>query len=200
MNCNICGWSGPAFKPGPRGEKFCPECRSRSRWRHIKHWLDASFTKLTGSVLLVGASNVEESIYKSMKRRVCISGVNPNHGTIMDLSDLKLKDASFDIVHACHVLEHVEKLSKGLEEVRRVLKPHGIAIFCVAIPRRAKSKMRGKPDKQGHWWLIGKDWSDCYTAAGFHVAHSRGRDCPSGIEVNPDNHIDICEKDSLYGN
>jgi len=40
-------------------------------------------------------------------------------------------DDFFDVVYSFHVLEHVGELSKVLAEVRRVLKPEGVAYFGV---------------------------------------------------------------------
>jgi len=146
-------------------------------------------------VLLVGTCGAEMMIYRKSKCKR-ISGVNPKHGQIMDLADLKFKSGSFDLVHACHVLEHVEKLSKAMEEVYRVLQPKGAALFCVPIPRRPKSIMRSKPDKQGHWWLVGDNWPQVYKEAGFKVVTHYGRDSnPNKHGIKADNRVDLCIKE-----
>jgi len=196
VNCNICGWSGKKFREGPRGEKFCPGCGSRSRHRHMRQAFLQSAKDPVSRVLMVGASNAEVLIYSNEKftKIVRISGVNPKHGRIMDLADLKFQANSFSVVHACHVLEHVEKIREAMHEVYRVLKPGGMAVFCVPIPRRPKSVMRSKPDKQGHWWLIGENWPGVYELAGFSVESHAGTKCPSALGVKPDNTVHICRK------
>lgn len=40
------------------------------------------------------------------------------------------EDSSFDIVHANQVIEHVKRLDHFVEEISRVLAPHGLAIVC----------------------------------------------------------------------
>lgn len=198
MKCPICGWRGPEFTAGPRSEKFCPKCKSRARHRHIRHAL-AQF-KLVGKihgaeVLCVGASQAEVNIFAGARMIERISGTNPNHGIILDLADMHLfRDKQFDFVLACHVLEHVKKLSKGVEEVYRVLKPGGVALFCVPIARRKKSAMRAYADRQGHWWLVGEDWDEVYVSAGFAVAASMGHDCPEALGVKPNNRVTVCTR------
>ena len=41
-----------------------------------------------------------------------------------------LDDASFDVVHANQVIEHVVRLDHFVGEIRRVLKPDGVAVVC----------------------------------------------------------------------
>lgn len=40
------------------------------------------------------------------------------------------EDASFDVVHANQVIEHVKRLDHFVAEVRRVLRPGGTAVIC----------------------------------------------------------------------
>src|SRR5947209_327665 len=39
-------------------------------------------------------------------------------------------DASFDVVHANQVIEHVKRLDHFVAEIRRVVRPTGIAVVC----------------------------------------------------------------------
>jgi ubiquinone/menaquinone biosynthesis C-methylase UbiE len=47
------------------------------------------------------------------------------------LENLPWKDNFFDIVYACHILEHTTDITKALSEIKRVLKPDGILLFGV---------------------------------------------------------------------
>lgn len=51
----------------------------------------------------------------------------------MDLRAIGLKDESFDLVFASHVLEHIDDDVAALEEVYRILKPGGAAVLPVPI-------------------------------------------------------------------
>lgn len=55
-------------------------------------------------------------------------GLTMHHGTVPELS---LPDATYDVVIASQVLEHVIKRNRFAREIRRVLKPGGRAFFFV---------------------------------------------------------------------
>lgn len=46
----------------------------------------------------------------------------------MSADDLKFRDKSFDAVFGCNILHHVP-MKKSLKEIKRVLKPNGVAVF-----------------------------------------------------------------------
>jgi SAM-dependent methyltransferase len=46
----------------------------------------------------------------------------------MDLHDIPFEDNSFDVVFCNHVLEHVNDDVRCMQEIRRVLKPNGLAL------------------------------------------------------------------------
>ena len=58
-----------------------------------------------------------------------------------DLLSLQFDDASFDLVYASHVLEHIRDDSKAVAEIRRVLRPNGVAIIPVPIVGLAPSSI-----------------------------------------------------------
>ena len=53
-----------------------------------------------------------------------------------DATALEFEDASFDLVYAYHVLEHVSAPEKAVAEMRRVLKPGGA--YVVGTPNRSR--------------------------------------------------------------
>ena len=52
---------------------------------------------------------------------------------LVDIRDLPFEDASFDVVFASHVLEHVDDDHRGVAEVRRVLRPGRMAVLPVPV-------------------------------------------------------------------
>ena len=51
----------------------------------------------------------------------------------VDLQSLPFKAATYDFIFASHVLEHILDDKRAIEEIRRVLKPHGVAILPVPV-------------------------------------------------------------------
>lgn len=98
----------------------------------------------------------------------------------MDVTDLPLKDASFDWVICNHVLEHVTDDGKAMRELFRILKPGGRAVLqvpyavdlavtfedpTITLPE-ARTAHYGQFD---HVRLYGADYPDRLRAAGFEV-------------------------------
>ncbi|HTV42210.1 MAG TPA: class I SAM-dependent methyltransferase [Candidatus Sulfotelmatobacter sp.] len=51
----------------------------------------------------------------------------------VDIQNLPFENGTYDFVFASHVLEHIPNDRKALLEIRRILKPNGIAILPVPI-------------------------------------------------------------------
>jgi len=67
----------------------------------------------------------------NLKQAINTFGLTLVHG---DALELPFKDESFDVVTVFEVIEHLDDPQKALGEVRRVLKPGGIAL--ISTPRR----------------------------------------------------------------
>jgi SAM-dependent methyltransferase len=51
----------------------------------------------------------------------------------VDMQNLPFDDASYDFVFASHVLEHIPDDRRAVSEIRRILRPNGIAVLPVPI-------------------------------------------------------------------
>ena len=80
-----------------------------------------------------------------------------------DMTNLPFEDATFDFVAACHVLEHITDDYKALSEIRRVLKPNGIAILPVPIlGKKTIEYPEANPNEWDHVRCPGEDYYDRY--------------------------------------
>lgn len=87
----------------------------------------------------------------------------PNVDVVHDLHDLPLpfKNEEFDIVHASHVLEHIEKnktFFKLMNEIYRILKPNGI--FLVRVPYWKSFIAYGNPEHTRFFSSMSFDYFD----------------------------------------
>ncbi|MBS1567721.1 MAG: class I SAM-dependent methyltransferase, partial [Bacteroidetes bacterium] len=159
--CNFCHSSYTSFAPWyPEPENraanernavvagygeniICPSCLSTARERLVKAMLETSFT-IDGQDIL--HLSPEKPLYDfiSPRARVTTADYTPgfykNISTdirFADATGLPFADASFDLVIANHIMEHIPDDRKAMREILRVLKPGGAAImqvpFSIAI-------------------------------------------------------------------
>lgn len=131
--CEICNWQGKKFFEG-----CCPKCNSLPRTRLIPFSL-AHFKLLNDTPkLLHVAPNVNEFNYIKAKvapldsyDRLNIRPVK-HINIVQDLTNTNLKEFSYDLAIAWHVLEHIPKDQQAIAEVYRLLKKGGH--FLVSVP------------------------------------------------------------------
>ena len=70
----------------------------------------------------------------------------------LDLQSIDLPDSSVDVVMCAHVLEHVPDTDKALGELRRVIRPGGIALLSVRGSVRPGPGARKPWGKGSHPW------------------------------------------------
>jgi len=97
-----------------------------------------------------------------------------------DFKEAEIEDATYDLVVALHVLEHVHDLNATLAEFYRVLKPGGLAFAVCPSVTHFKQALAGESWKYlgppGHlWYLSPKTFPQFFTKAGFseilHCSH-----------------------------
>lgn len=136
--CNICGWRGRHFLSYLHRHVLCPQCGSQIRHRLIAAALapggPAASLRLRGaSVLHLSPEYCLSLIVRPLATRYVRADYSTPDGDIrLDMTDMSSVDsASFDVVIACDVLEHVSDDRAALHEVHRVLRPAGTAILSV---------------------------------------------------------------------
>lgn len=100
-----------------------------SRWRmyeEIKSFFNINNN--FGKVLLVGGKSYIQNFFNPEKTEIILSNIPE-----VDIHKTPYENESFDYVIADQVLEHVEKPWVATEEVRRILKPNGIAILTSCL-------------------------------------------------------------------
>jgi SAM-dependent methyltransferase len=181
LSCPVCERRLRRFadahgRPGAR----CPGCGSLERHRHLWLYLERELG-ITGAaldVLHVAPDPGIDARMASLANLGYVSGdLLEGRGALrIDLLDLAFGDASFDLVIAFHVLEHVPDDARAFEEIARVLRPSGSALL--QVPLRDGPTLEDPsvdtPDarlarfgQEDHVRLYGDDFPDRIAAAGL---------------------------------
>jgi len=81
----------------------------------------------------------------------------------VDLQRLPFEDACYDFVFASHVLEHIPDDDRAISELRRILKPNGIAILPVPlVAEKTIEYPEPNPHEEFHVRAPGIDYFERY--------------------------------------
>ncbi len=134
LACPCCESRFRAFRQptgAPPGAE-CPYCRSRARHRLLWLYLAAETTieRAPLSVLHFAPEAALERRLRALPhvRYVSADIDSPRADVKTDITALDFDDDAVDLVLCSHVLEHVPDDAAALTELRRVLKPGGLAI------------------------------------------------------------------------
>ncbi len=172
------------FGVNPRPNAQCPKCGSLERHRYFWLYYQNQTTLFSANlkVLHFAPEYVFQRNFKLYTNLDYISAdlSSPLADFQMDITDIKFKDNSFDVILCNDVLEHVADDYKAMSELYRVLKPTGWAIIQAPVDKTRKTtyedtgiispKEREKHfGRHDHVRLYGLDYKERLCAAGFQV-------------------------------
>ena len=180
--CPICGYHGTFISVGrpPRWDSRCLECGSRERHRLTQLWrTEGGGDKLAGRRILHFAP--EKIVMRQMRGNPLYETADlrqPGVTHRVDITALPFPAASYDVVMAHHVLEHIDDDRRAIAELFRVLKPGGFAVLSVPLNASrqetyenpaitdpvARTAHFTAPD---HRRTYGRDFADRLAEAGF---------------------------------
>ncbi len=146
--CNVCGWQGEQFnifyneRMRQNVEATCPNCKSEPPQRALFKYLRKEFLmtylyaiKEKNFLCLEIGPDPSNPVERALKGIVYVSvDLNESRAIFqMDLTNLILKDLTFDLVVCSHVLEHIEDDLTAIGQICRVLKKDGTALIQVPI-------------------------------------------------------------------
>lgn len=157
--CIICGRHPGAFLPyagngmprlievlagvGSNLKAFeCPWCGCHDRERHVFMYMTAAglLPDLSGKSVLHFApeKRLTGKILAASPSLYIQCDIDPQTAGVMkvDILNIPFDEASFDLLIANHVMEHVSNDAKALCEIHRVLKPGGFAILQTPFSAR----------------------------------------------------------------
>lgn len=163
----------------------CPRCGSMSRQRVLWLYLQRE-TDILRRPLLVVQFAPDWASFRQLSKTPHIAYVtgdirrSPLIRRQMDITDIPFGDETVDVVLVSHVLEHVPDDRTAMREIRRVLRPSGVALLqhpivigqattdedsAVTDPRGRLARW-GQPD---HVRAYGADYQQRLVQAGFDV-------------------------------
>lgn len=169
--CPICGYAGPfrAINPatGPRKHALCPKCGAAERHRLqylVLRQLLARRKTADAALLHFAPEPFLRHFFKERFRSyetadLVAKGVDH----VVDIQAMPFDDARYDFVFASHVLEHVPDDARAIAEIRRILRPGGVALLPVPIvAERTVEYPAPNPNESGHVRAPGYDYFERY--------------------------------------
>lgn len=154
--------------------------RHRLLWLYLKEETD--FFTAPHKMLHVAPEQGFYGRFRKMKNLEYLTADldSPIADVKMDIHNIQYGDDTFDVVFCNHVLEHVTDDLQCMRELRRVLKPGGLAIMQVPLdPSMAKTdedptledpeERKRRFGQYDHVRMYGQDYPDRLEKAGFQV-------------------------------
>jgi SAM-dependent methyltransferase len=141
FECPVCGYEGPfmdiATSEGPRKHAKCPNCTASERHRIqfvVLHTVLRDKPTATWRMLHFAPEPFFREFFTRRFGQYETADFKMNGvDHTVDLQHLPFGDHTYDFVFASHVLEHITDDHKAISEIRRILKPNGMAILPVPI-------------------------------------------------------------------
>jgi SAM-dependent methyltransferase len=189
VECPCCGRGFRAFAPDwNRANAICPGCGAHERHRALAIYLRER-TELGRRALRLLHFAPEHALDQVLEPMPGLDRVTADlePGTAdleIDITQIALGDASFDVILCSHVLEHVEDDGAAMAELHRVLAPGGFALVLVPLDLEREATLedasvRTPEERVAAYWqedhvrLYALDIGDRLAAAGFGVAVER---------------------------
>lgn len=171
FHCPVCDYDGP-FKDvnpptGLRKHAMCPACGSLERHRIqflvVRDLLDGRDMSSSRMLHFAPETFFRKFFSARFGRYETADLAMQDVDHQVDLQNLPFEDQSYDFVFASHVLEHVPDDAKAIAEIRRILRPNGIAVLPVPlVADKTVEYPEPNPNETFHVRAPGADYFDRY--------------------------------------
>ena len=144
----------------------CPKCGELERARMAMLVVNQIYDDLKASqtdVLHISPENFLRKIFKKKYKSYISSDLyrkDVDHQ--FDIEEIPYPDNSFDLVFASHVLEYVKNDKKAINEIKRVLRPGGLAFLPVPMLHEKTIDFEERPPNKRIIRETGVDYFDRY--------------------------------------
>ena len=164
--CPICNYKGPFMDKNNRHRAKCPKCGELERARMAMLVVNDIYDDHKASqtdVLHISPENFLRKIFKKNYKSYISSDLyrkDVDHQ--FDIEEIPYPDNSFDLVFASHVLEYVKNDKKAINEIKRVLRPGGLAFLPVPMLHDKTIDFEERPPNKRIIRETGVDYFDRY--------------------------------------
>lgn len=169
--CPICDYRGPFMDKGThngiRKHARCPNCtaleRHRLQFLVLREVFREKETANLRMLHIAPEAFFREFFLQRFGRYETADLKMKSADHIADLQCLPFGDGTYDFVFASHVLEHIPDDRKAISEIRRILRPNGMAMLPVPIySKKTVEFSEPDPNEFGHVRAPGLDYFDRY--------------------------------------
>lgn len=187
-SCPVCRYRGPfaSLSPatGVRRDAMCPQCgaleRHRLQWLVLDRILAGCDCSRMRMLHFAPESYFTPRFSALFDRYETADLAMPGVDHQVDLQSLPFESASYDFVYASHVLEHIPDDEAAISEIRRILRPGGIAILPVPLIGPVTIEYpEPNPAETMHVRAPGPDYFDRYRPHFSRVDLYRSEDFPA---------------------
>lgn len=172
FTCPVCHYHGPFIDiimqtTGLRRHARCPKCASLERNR-IQYLVLQDLSKTFDFSNMIMIHFAPEPLFRKQLKRMFKVYITAdlfmeNVDVKADLRYLPFGDSTHDFVFASHVLEHIKDDYEAIAEVRRILRPAGVAVLPVPIiATKTVEYNKPRPSEAMHVRAPGPDYYERY--------------------------------------
>jgi len=202
--CPICNYHGPFMDKKNRHDAKCPKCGELERARIAMLVLNEIYNKQKASetdVLHISPENFLRKIFKKKYKSYISSDLyrkDVDHQ--FDIQDIPYPDNSFDLVFASHVLEYVKNDTQALKEIKRVLRPGGLAFLPVPMLHEKTIDYDERPPNKRIIRETGVDYFDRYRKifSEVRVYDPGSFDKEFNLTIDMESEIKTSQGDKMY--
>lgn len=193
FHCPVCEFKGPFVTLeavyGRRLHAQCPRCGALERHRLMVLAMrdaEARFSFTGRDVLHFAPEPFFSGALKARSRTYRTSDlVMRNVDMRADMTDIPVESESIDLLIASYILQYVSDDLRALREIRRVLRPGGLAILPVTIvsDRTVEYPEPNLHESGGHVRAPGEDYFDRMSSIFSEVELKRSSDYPETYQT-----------------
>jgi len=171
FDCPICGYYGPFASLGSGARiirhTLCPRCdlyeRHRLQWLALMRLRDSLDYSAMSLLHFAPEPQFKVRLSRLFRTYHTADIADQEVNFVADIRSLPFADASYDMIFASHVLEHVREDDVALGEISRILKPGGVAILPVpVVSPNTVEYPEANLREFGHVRAVGRDYFDKY--------------------------------------